>query len=74
MIYFVAFVSAIVTGALFSTAAYAMGIHHTGILIAIGIIGGGLQWIILISWYLYHTRRRARMAARTEPTSTTEQS
>ena len=55
MIYAAFFISALVTAALFALAARAMfGVEHTGILIALGIIGGGLQMIVLLVWYMRH--------------------
>lgn len=57
MIYLGFLVSAVVTGGLCALAAHAMaGIGHMGVLMAIGVIGGGLQMIGTIAWYLSHTR------------------
>lgn len=51
------FASAVVTGALLALAARLItDIQHPGVLTAIGVIGGGLQMIVLIAWYLAHTR------------------
>ena len=58
MIHVIALLSSGVTGALFALAARVLGIEHTGVLVAIGIIGAGLQAILLIAWYLLHTRER----------------
>ena len=57
MIYVVAAISAVATGALFALAAALIaGIWHTGILLAIGVIGAALQVGALCLWYLYVTR------------------
>jgi hypothetical protein len=56
MAYLVAFVSAAVSGALFALLARLAGIEHTGVLLAIAVIGGGLQLIFLIAWFLHHSR------------------
>jgi hypothetical protein len=59
LIYVTAVISAVVTGGLFAMAArLTMGIEHTGILVAIGVMGAGLQTIMLMAWYLFHTRPR----------------
>lgn len=58
MIYLMFFLSAAVTGALFAFGARVQGIEHSGALFAIGIIGAGVQMLILIIWYLHHTRAR----------------
>jgi hypothetical protein len=61
VIYAAFFASALATAALFALAARIMfGIEHTGILAALGIIGGGLQMIILMLWYLRHMRAAAK--------------
>jgi hypothetical protein len=60
VIYVAAFASAIVTGALFALMARLVGVEHHRILIAITVIGGGLQLILLIVWFLYHTKAEAR--------------
>jgi hypothetical protein len=60
VIYAAFFASALVTAALFGLAARVMfGIEHTGLLIAIGIIGGGIQMIVLMVWYLRQMRAAA---------------
>ena len=60
MIYVAFFASALVTAALFALAARVMfGIEHVGLLIAIGIIGGGIQMIVLMVWYLRQVRAAA---------------
>lgn len=56
MIILVALVSACVTGGLLALGALTLGVQHQGILAAIGVIGGGLQMLILIVWYLRSTR------------------
>ncbi len=56
MVYVFAVISAIVSGALFALAARVFGVEQVGILFAIGGIGGGLQLIFLITWFLHHTR------------------
>lgn len=60
----VAFVgSALVTGFFLALFARTQGLHHEGILIAIGIIGAGIQMIIILGAYLRHTSERARRQA-----------
>ena len=56
MIYAVLLMSSIVTGGLFALAARAFGLEHGGALVAIAIIGAGLQMLALILWYLHATR------------------
>ena len=56
MTYFFAAVSAIVTAGLFAVAARVLGVEQNGILVAIGVIGAGLQLMFLVLWYLFHTR------------------
>jgi hypothetical protein len=60
LIYLAAFASAIVTGALFALMTRLAGIEHHGILIAVTVMGGGLQLILLIVWFLFHTKAEAR--------------
>jgi hypothetical protein len=62
LIYVVFVFSAVVSGALFALFARASGVEHAGILVAIAIIGGGLQMAMLIVWYLYHTAKAAKTA------------
>ena len=60
MVYFAATLSALVTGGLLALAVRMMaGVEHHGILAAVGIFGGAIQWLVLIGWYLHHTRSRA---------------
>lgn len=60
MIYAAFFASAAATAALFALAARVMfGIEHTGMLIAIGIIGAGLQMVVLLVWYMRHMKAGA---------------
>lgn len=56
MTYFVAAVSALVTAGLFAVAARVLGVEQNGILVAIGVIGAGVQLLFLVLWYLFHTR------------------
>ena len=56
MAYLVAFISAIASGAIFAIAARLLGVHGTAVLLGIAVIGGGLQLIFLIAWFLHHTR------------------
>lgn len=60
MVYAVFLFSAVVSGGLFALFARASGVEHVGILVAIAIIGGGLQMAMLIGWYLYHTASAAK--------------
>jgi hypothetical protein len=66
--YLLALVSAVVTGGLSATAARMMGIEHSGLLVAIGVIGGGAQLICLMAWYLFHTRPNAAQGQRVDIT------
>lgn len=67
MIYAAFFASALVTAGLFAFAARVMvGIEHSGVLLAIGVIGGGLQMLALIFWYLSHTRKTGVQTARAD--------
>jgi hypothetical protein len=36
--------------------------EHAGILAAIAVIGGGLQMVMLIGWYLHHAASTGRPA------------
>jgi hypothetical protein len=57
VIYAVFIASALVTAGLFALAARMMfGIEHAGILVALGIIGAGLQTIAMLLWYLRFIR------------------
>jgi uncharacterized membrane protein (UPF0136 family) len=56
MAYLVAFVSAVASGVIFAIAARVLGVHGTAVLLGIAVIGGGLQLIFLIAWFLHHTR------------------
>ena len=55
MIIFAFVASAAVTGALLALLARTQGIDHTGILVAIGIIGAGVQMGLTLAFYLRHT-------------------
>jgi hypothetical protein len=68
MIYVVATLSALATGGLLALLfRVTTGIEHQGILFAIGILGGAIQWLLLIGWYLYHTRIKQAPPERVEP-------
>ena len=70
MVYLVATISAVVTGALLALLVRAMaGIEHSRILVAVGVLGGAIQWLVLLGWYLYHTRPNQVAAQRSEPGS-----
>jgi hypothetical protein len=57
MIYLVATISAVVTGGLLALLVRVMAsVEHQGILLAVGIFGGAIQWLVLLGWYLHHTR------------------
>lgn len=58
LIYLMFVIAAAVTGGLVALAARTQGIEHEGILGAIGVIAGGIQMLILIGWYLHHTREQ----------------
>jgi hypothetical protein len=64
--YLLALVSAVLTGGLSATVARMMGIQHSGLLVAIGVIGGGAQLIGLMAWYLFHTRPDAAQGQRVD--------
>jgi hypothetical protein len=48
----VAFMSSVVTGALIALGAYAVGVYRQDILLALGLMAGGIQMGCLILWYL----------------------
>ena len=52
--------SAAVTGVLIAVLARTLGVEHMGILIAIGVIAGGIQMLVLMVSYLHHTRETTR--------------
>jgi hypothetical protein len=56
LLYFFAVVSAVVTGGLCAVAAQVLGVRHTGVVVAIGVIAGGAELLALVCWYLYRTR------------------
>jgi hypothetical protein len=66
MIIFAFFLSALATGLLFALGARTQGIDHDGVLFAIGVIGAGLQMVLIMVWYLRHTSEKAQRA-RIEP-------
>lgn len=63
--YAIAVAASLLSGALYALAARILGVQHAGILAAIAVIGGGVQAIMLIVWYLLHTR--PRRTARSPP-------
>jgi hypothetical protein len=68
MVYFVAALSAVATGGLLALMVRVMaGIEHAGILFAVGILGGAIQWLVLMGWYLHHTRAKPAPSERIEP-------
>ncbi|HWH39558.1 MAG TPA: hypothetical protein VNU21_06935 [Usitatibacter sp.] len=56
MAYLVAFISAVASGLVFAVAARLLGVHSTAVLLGVAVIGGGLQLIFLIAWFLHHMR------------------
>jgi len=56
LIYFYAVVAAVVTGGIFTVAAQVLGVRDPGIALAIGVIAGGVQLLLLVVWYLLRTR------------------
>jgi type VI protein secretion system component VasK len=54
----IATIAAFITGGLFATGARWSGIQNESVIIAIALIGAGLQSLILILLYLYRTRPR----------------
>ena len=60
MIILAALAAACVTGALFALVARTQGIHHPGLLFAIGVIAAGVQLLVLIAWFLADDKRRWR--------------
>lgn len=70
MIYLVATISAVVTGSLLALLVRVVaGVEQHGILLAVGVMGGAIQWLVLLGWYLYHTRTNESPPERTEPGS-----
>ena len=55
MIILVFVISAAVTGGLLALLARTQGIQHDGILFAIGVMGAGIQMVIILGAYLHHT-------------------
>jgi hypothetical protein len=58
--------SAAVTGFLLALFARTQGVDHNGILIALGIVGAGIQMAVLITWYLHHTSEKSQQRRRGE--------
>ena len=56
MAWLVAFISAVTSGLVFAVAARLLGVHSTAVLLGVAVIGGGLQLIFLIAWFLHHMR------------------
>jgi hypothetical protein len=54
--YLLALVSAVASGAIFALVARIAGVEQAVVLLAIAVIGGGLQLIFLIAWFLHHAR------------------
>lgn len=59
MIIFAFIASAVITGLLLALAARSLGIQLTGVLVGIGIIGGGIQMLVLMIGYLRYTGQQA---------------
>ena len=54
----IATIAAFITGGLAATGARWLGIENQSVIFAIGLIGAGIQSLILILVYLYRTRPR----------------
>jgi type VI protein secretion system component VasK len=54
----IATIAAFITGGLFASGARWSGIENQSVVLAIGLIGAGIQSLILILLYLYRTRPR----------------
>ena len=63
----IATIAAFITGGLFATGARWLGIDNDSVVLAIAIIGAGIQSMILILLYLYRTRPRSRKEPFGEP-------
>ena len=63
----IATIAIFVTGGLFATAARWFGIDNDSVVIAIALIGAGIQSLILILLYLYRTRPRPQKEPFGEP-------
>ncbi len=59
--YFVFALACLTAGGLFALAARVMGVEHEGILVAVAVIGAGLQALVLLGWYLHFTRPRPQV-------------
>lgn len=54
----IATIAVFITGGLFATGARWFGIENQSVVLAIAVIGAGVQSLILIVLYLYRTRPR----------------
>jgi type VI protein secretion system component VasK len=54
----IATIAIFITGGFFATAARWFGIERNDLIVAIALIGAGLQSLVLISVYLYKTREK----------------
>lgn len=60
MVIVLAILAAAITGGLFALMARTQGVDHTGILVAIAVIGGGLQMLALVVWYGIYSHREQK--------------
>ena len=74
MVYVVFFVSAAATGTLVALGVRVMGVEHTGIVVGLGVIGGCIQMLILLLWYLlvFSKRPQAVRDTHIEPSQSVE--
>ena len=63
----IATIAAFITGGLFATGARWFGIENPSVLLAIAIVGAGMQSLVLIVLYLLRTRPRSRKEPFGEP-------
>jgi hypothetical protein len=63
----IATIATFITGGFFATGARWLGIERNDLIIAIALIGAGLQSLVLISLYLYKTREKPAKVPFGEP-------
>jgi hypothetical protein len=63
----IATIATFITGGFFATGAHWLGIERNDLVIAIALIGAGIQSLILISLYLYKTREKPAKVPFGEP-------
>jgi hypothetical protein len=63
----IATIAIFITGGFFATGARWFGIERNDLIIAIALVGAGLQSLVLISLYLYKTREKPAKVPFGEP-------